>query len=195
MLLIIDNYDSFTYNLVHYLGELGEDTIVKRNDSIRVEDALEMGANGIVLSPGPCTPDKAGICLELIKRASGQAPILGVCLGHQSIAQAFGAKIIRANTPMHGKPSFITHKNRGIFQGLPANFKAIRYHSLVVDPLTLPKTLEVSAVSENEVIMGIAHTKHPIFGVQFHPESIDTECGHLLLSNFIAETKNWSISR
>ena len=195
MLLIIDNYDSFTYNLVHYLGELGEDTIVKRNDSIRVEDALEIGANGIVLSPGPCTPDKAGICLELIKRASGQAPILGVCLGHQSIAQAFGAKIIRANTPMHGKPSFITHKNRGIFQGLPANFKAIRYHSLVVDPATLPKTLEVSAVSENKVIMGIAHTKHPIFGVQFHPESIDTESGHLLLSNFIAETKNWSISR
>ncbi|MGA0315349.1 MAG: anthranilate synthase component II [Alphaproteobacteria bacterium] len=195
MLLIIDNYDSFTYNLVHYLGELGEDTIVKRNDSIRVEEALEMGANGIVLSPGPCTPDKAGICLELIKRAAGQAPILGVCLGHQSIAQAFGAKIIRAINPMHGKPSFITHKNLGIFQGLPANFKAIRYHSLVIDPTTLPKTLEVSAVSDNRVIMGIAHTKYPIFGVQFHPESIDTESGHLLLSNFIAETRNWSASR
>ena len=119
MLLIIDNYDSFTYNLVHYLGELGEETIVERNDAIGVEDALAMGANGIVLSPGPCTPDKAGICLELIKKASGQTPILGVCLGHQSIAQALGAKIVRANTPKHGKPSFITHNNRGIFQGLP----------------------------------------------------------------------------
>ncbi|MEC9022537.1 MAG: aminodeoxychorismate/anthranilate synthase component II [Pseudomonadota bacterium] len=195
MLLIIDNYDSFTYNLVHYLGELGEETIVKRNDAIGVEDALAMGANGIVLSPGPCTPDKAGICLELVKRASGQTPILGVCLGHQSIAQAFGAKIVRASTPKHGKPSFITHNNRGVFEGLPTSFKAIRYHSLVIDPTTVPKTLEVSAESEDTVIMGIAHTKYPIFGVQFHPESIDTESGHLLLSNFIIRARDWSGSR
>ena len=195
MLLIIDNYDSFTYNLVHYLGELGEKTIVKRNDAISVEDALAIKANGIVLSPGPCTPDEAGICLELVKKSSGQTPILGVCLGHQSIAQAFGAKIVRASTPKHGKPSFINHNNRGIFQGLPTNFKAIRYHSLIVDPMTLPKTLEVSAESEDTAIMGIAHTKYPIFGVQFHPESIDTESGHVLLSNYITETRNWSVSR
>ncbi len=189
MLLIIDNYDSFTYNLVHYLGELGAKTVVKRNDALSANDAIAMRPDGIVLSPGPCDPDKAGICLELAGRAAPEIPILGVCLGHQAISQAFGAKIIRADVPMHGKPSAIHHTDTGLFKGLPQKFRAIRYHSLIVERKTLPESLTVTAETEDGTIMGISHKEFPVFGVQFHPESIDTASGHALLSNFIDLTR------
>ncbi len=185
MYLLIDNYDSFTYNLVHYLGELGADVVVKRNDAVRADEALMLGARGLVISPGPCDPDKAGICLELIKKAAGRLPILGVCLGHQAIGQAFGGKVVRAPAPMHGKVSVMTHNGDGIFAGIPSPFRATRYHSLIVERETLPACFEVTSETEDGVIMGLAHRSLPIYGVQFHPESIASEHGHRLLKNFL----------
>jgi anthranilate synthase component 2 len=185
MLLLIDNYDSFTYNLVHYLGELGAETAVFRNDALTVDDALALSPDAIVLSPGPCDPDQAGICVELIKKTRGKIPILGVCLGHQSIAQAFGADIVRADRPVHGKPSKIVHDGSGLFHGLPEDFEAIRYHSLTVDPNTVPAMLTINARTNDDVVMGISHNQWPVYGVQFHPESIDTEHGHTILENFL----------
>lgn len=192
MLLIIDNYDSFTYNLVHFLGELGAATEVRRNDALSVDDAMAMAPDAIVLSPGPCDPDKAGICLDLVRRACDSIPILGVCLGHQSIAQAMGARIERAPVPMHGKPSLIRHNGDGLFRGLPDPYTAIRYHSLIVASETIPEDVEITARTDDGVIMGLAHKTKPVYGVQFHPESIDTEHGHRLLENFLDLTREWS---
>ncbi len=184
MFLLIDNYDSFTYNLWHYLGELGAEVVVKRNDALSVSDALGLKPQGIVISPGPSDPDHAGICLELITRA-GRIPILGVCLGHQAIGQAFGGKVVRAPVPMHGKISQIRHTGAGVFKNLPNPFPATRYHSLIVERASLPKILEVTAETEDGLIMGLAHRERPVFGVQFHPESIASEGGHDLLKNFL----------
>ena len=185
MFLLIDNYDSFTYNLYHYLGELGAETTVYRNDSLSTEAALALDPQAVILSPGPCDPDRAGICLELIARAPHELPILGVCLCHQSIGQAFGGAVVRAPKPMHGKISRISHGQRGIFAGLPSPFAATRYHSLMVAADSLPDCLQVTATSEDGVIQGLEHRERPIFGVQFHPESIATEHGHTLLRNFL----------
>ena len=185
MLLLIDNYDSFTYNLFHYLGELGADVTVKRNDEISVADALALKADAIVLSPGPCTPNEAGICLELIEKAAGSVPILGVCLGHQSIGQVYGGKVVRANEPMHGKLSRIHHTGKSVFRGLNNDFEATRYHSLTIEPSSLPADLEVTAQTEDGTIMGVMHKRFPVHGVQFHPESIASEHGHQLLQNFL----------
>jgi anthranilate synthase component 2 len=185
MLLLIDNYDSFTYNLVHYLGELGARTKVVRNDALSVADALAMAPEAFVISPGPCDPDRAGICLELVRQAAGKVPILGVCLGHQAIAQAFGAKIVRAERVMHGKLSPISHDGTGVFGGLPSPFAATRYHSLCALQHSLPDSLVVNARSDDGVIMGIRHKSLPVHGVQFHPESIETAQGHHLLRNFL----------
>ena len=188
MYVLIDNYDSFTYNLVHFLGELGAEVSVFRNDSITPEKILRLSPSGIILSPGPCDPSKAGICLETIKMAAGTIPILGVCLGHQSIGQAFGAKIVRAPTLMHGKLSKIFHDEIEIFSGLKRPFVATRYHSLMVSEEGLPSVLRVTARTEDGVIMGLRHEHFPIFGVQFHPESIASEHGHDLLKNFLQIT-------
>jgi anthranilate synthase component 2 len=185
MLLLIDNYDSFTYNLFHYLGELGEEVVVKRNDQINVQDALAMSPQSIVLSPGPCDPDRAGICLALINTAAGRVPILGVCLGHQAIGQAYGGKIVRAPQPMHGKLSAIHHTGKSVFRGLEDGFPATRYHSLVIDRATLPPVLEITAETDDGIIMGVMHKTHPVHGVQFHPESIASAHGHALLQNFL----------
>lgn len=185
MYLLIDNYDSFTYNLFHYLGELGAEVAVRRNDAVSAEEALALDPAGIILSPGPCDPDKAGICLQLIEEAAGKVPLLGVCLGHQAIGQAFGGKVVRAPAPMHGKVSRILHQGRGLFEGLPSPLEATRYHSLTIDPDSLPAALEVTAESEDGVIMGLAHRELPLHGVQFHPESIASEHGHRLLANFL----------
>ena len=185
MILLIDNYDSFTYNLFHYLGELGQPVNVVRNDSISAADAMKLCPDSIVLSPGPCDPDKAGVCLELIRMAADSIPILGVCLGHQAIGQAFGGRIVRAPKPMHGKLSRIHHTGTSIFRGLEDGFLATRYHSLVVDRASLPETLEITAETEDGVIMGLAHKRLPVHGVQFHPESIASEHGHRLLRNFL----------
>ena len=186
MILLIDNYDSFTFNLVHYLGELGATCVVRRNDVLTVDEALAMDPEAIVLSPGPCAPDQAGICLDLIHAAAGRLPLLGVCLGHQAIGQAFGGDVIRAPAPMHGKVSPISHDATGVFADLPTPFNATRYHSLTVDPATLPATLVANAHTADGVIMGLRHATHPIHGVQFHPESIASEHGHALLRNFLA---------
>ncbi len=186
MLLLIDNYDSFTYNLFHYLGILGVDVQVRRNDALGVADAMAMDPEAIVISPGPCDPDRAGICLELITAAAGRIPILGVCLGHQAIGQAFGGRVARAPVPMHGKLSRISHAGTGLFAGLPSPFTATRYHSLMVASDGLPECIEVTAESEDGVIQGLQHRDLPIYGVQFHPESIATEHGHQLLGNFLA---------
>lgn len=186
MLLLIDNYDSFTYNLVHFLGELGGETVVHRNDAITVEAALALEPDGIVLSPGPCDPDKAGICLDLIDAAAGKVPILGVCLGHQAIGQAFGGKVVRAPELMHGKTSGIRHSGLGVMADLPSPIRMTRYHSLTVERESLPDCLEVTAETGNGMIMGLRHRRLPIHGVQFHPESIASEQGHKLLGNFIA---------
>ena len=188
MYVLIDNYDSFTYNLVHFLGELGAEVAVFRNDSTTPENILRLSPSGIILSPGPCDPSKAGICLETIKMAAGTIPILGVCLGHQSIGQAFGAKIVRAPTLMHGKLSKIFHDEIEIFSGLKRPFVATRYHSLMVSEEGLPSVLRVTARTEDGVIMGVKHEHFPIFGVQFHPESIASEHGHDLLKNFLQIT-------
>ena len=185
MFLLIDNYDSFTYNLWHYLGELGAEVQVWRNDALSVEQALALNPEGIVISPGPCDPDRAGICLELIKAAAGKVPLFGVCLGEQAMGQACGGTVIRAPKPMHGKVDLIHHDGTGCFAGLPSPFKATRYHSLVVDRDSLPDCLHVSAWSEDGLIMGLTHTELPLWGVQFHPESIETEHGHAMLKNFI----------
>ncbi|MFT4090392.1 MAG: aminodeoxychorismate/anthranilate synthase component II [Asticcacaulis sp.] len=186
MILVIDNYDSFTYNLVHYLAELGAETKVYRNDALSVQDALALKPQAILLSPGPCAPDQAGICLPLLRAAPDDLPILGVCLGHQSIGQAFGGDVVRAKTLMHGKTSQISHSDVGLFKGLPDPFTATRYHSLAVKRETLPDELEVTAWTEDGEIMGLQHRTRPIHGVQFHPESIATEGGHQLLSNFLS---------
>lgn len=185
MILLIDNYDSFTYNLVHYFGELGADIEVHRNDTLTVDEVLARKPQAIVLSPGPCDPDKAGICLELVERAAGKIPIFGVCLGHQTIGQVFGGKVIRAPLCMHGKMSRISHDGKGVFEGLPQDFEATRYHSLTLDPDQIPDCLEVTARADDGVIMGIRHKDMPIYGVQFHPESIASEHGHDILANFM----------
>ena len=185
MLLLIDNYDSFTYNLFHYLGQLVAEVVVKRNDEISAGEALAMKPEAIVLSPGPCTPNEAGICLELIAKANGTLPILGVCLGHQAIGQVYGGKVVRAPAPMHGKLSRIHHTGKSVFRGLNNDFLATRYHSLTIAPESMPAALEVTATSEDGVIMGVMHKTHPVHGVQFHPESIASENGHALLQNFL----------
>lgn len=186
MLLLIDNYDSFTYNLVHYLGELGADVVVRRNDALTVQDAMGMNPAGIVLSPGPCDPDQAGICLALTHAAAEtRTPLLGVCLGHQTIGQAFGGHVVRCHEIVHGKMGTMHHSGQGVFAGLPSPFLATRYHSLVVDRATLPDTLEITAWLEDGTIMGLRHKTLPIEGVQFHPESIASEHGHALLKNFL----------
>jgi anthranilate synthase component 2 len=185
MILVIDNYDSFTYNLVHYLAELGAETVVRRNDALTVQDAFAMKPQAVLLSPGPCAPDQAGICLPLLRGAPEGLAILGVCLGHQAIGQAMGGDVVRAKTLMHGKTSPIRHAGRGLFKGLPDPFTATRYHSLAVARDTLPAELEVTAWTEDGEIMGLQHRTRPIHGVQFHPESIATEHGHQLLANFL----------
>ncbi len=185
MLMLIDNYDSFTYNLMHFLGELGAEVTVKRNDAITVDEVLAAAPEAVVMSPGPCDPDRAGICLEMVERGAGHVPLLGVCLGHQAVGQAFGGRIARAPYVMHGKMSAIHHNGEGVFAGLPDPFEATRYHSLVVEREGLPDCLEVTAETDDGVIMGIAHRELPIHGVQFHPESIASEHGHALLRNFL----------
>lgn len=190
MFLLIDNYDSFTYNLWHYFGELGAEVEVRRNDMLSADEAMAMNPEGIILSPGPCDPDQAGICLELIEKAAGKLPIFGVCLGHQSIAQAFGAKIVRSPAPMHGKISAITHTNTGVFKDIPSPLNVTRYHSLTIDPASVPDCLNVTSRSEDGVIMGIQHKELDIHGVQFHPESIKSEHGHQLLKNFLEHSKS-----
>jgi anthranilate synthase component 2 len=185
MLLLIDNYDSFTYNLFHYLGELGAKVAVKRNDELTADEALAMKPEAIVLSPGPCTPNEAGICLDLIRKADGRMPILGVCLGHQAIGQIYGGTIVRAPEPMHGKVSRIHHTGKSVFRGLNNDFEATRYHSLTIAPDSVPASLEVTATSSDGVIQGVMHKTHPVHGVQFHPESIASETGHALLQNFL----------
>jgi len=186
MILLIDNYDSFTFNLYHFLGDVGARCEVWRNDKLTVEQALAMAPEAIVLSPGPCTPHEAGICLDLIAAAAGKIPLLGVCLGHQSIGQAFGGDVIRAPEPMHGKVSTITHTGTDILAGLPSPFSATRYHSLIVDRATLPDALVPTAWTDDGIIMAMHHRTLPIFGVQFHPESIASEHGHEILANFLA---------
>jgi anthranilate synthase component II len=192
MILLIDNYDSFTFNLFHYLGGLGADVAVHRNDKITVNDVLAADPEAIVLSPGPRTPNDAGICLDLIKQAAPTIPIFGVCLGHQAIGQVFGGDVVRAPVPMHGKLSEVKHKGQSVFRGINGPFKATRYHSLVVDRKNIPQELSVTAETEDGLVMGLAHTKLPVHGVQFHPESIASEHGHLILRNFLELTADWN---
>jgi anthranilate synthase component II len=189
VLVLIDNYDSFTYNLFHFLGELGAETRVFRNDELTPAEVLALKPAGIVLSPGPCTPNEAGICLDLIAAANGSVPILGVCLGHQAIGQAYGGEVVRAPVPMHGKLSTVHHTGKSVFRGLNNDFQATRYHSLTIAPESMPAGLEVTARSDDGVIMGVMHKKHPVHGVQFHPESIASEQGHALLKNFLDMTR------
>lgn len=192
MLLLIDNYDSFTYNLVQFLGDLGAHTEVWRNDALSVEQALARRPDGIVLSPGPCDPDKAGICLDLIRAAAGRVPLLGVCLGHQAIGQAFGGQVVRAPKVMHGKTDAIRHTGQGLMAGLPDPLTVTRYHSLVVARDSLPDTLEITAETDDGIIMGLQHRTLPVHGVQFHPESIASQEGHALLRNFLTLTERRS---
>jgi anthranilate synthase component 2 len=192
MIILIDNYDSFTFNLVHYLGGLGAEVVVHRNDKISAAEVLAAGPEAIVLSPGPCTPNEAGICLDLIHEAAATIPILGVCLGHQAIGQAFGGKVVRAPVPVHGKLSEMSHGGRGLFRGINGRFRATRYHSLVVDRKSLPATLEVTAETDDRLIMGLSHRELPVHGVQFHPESIASEHGHVLLKNFLDLAAEWN---
>ena len=190
MLLLIDNYDSFTYNLVHYLGELGAEIIVRRNDALDVQKAMAMQPAGILLSPGPCDPDQAGICLALTAAAAEtQVPLMGVCLGHQTIGQAFGGRVVRAGEIVHGKMGHIRHEGKGVFAGLPSPLEATRYHSLVVERESLPACLEITAELADGTIMGLSHRTLPIHGVQFHPESIASQHGHALLQNFLNELR------
>jgi len=188
LLLLLDNYDSFTYNLFHYLGELGGEVVVHRNDALSADDLMALRPSAIVISPGPCNPDKAGVSLDLVRAAASVCPILGVCLGHQTIAQAFGGNIIPAPDIMHGKTSPILHEESGLFQDLPSPFTATRYHSLIAEAASLPDCLEVTAKTEDGTIMGLRHRSLPVFGVQFHPESIETQHGHRLLQNFLRMT-------
>ena len=190
MLLMIDNYDSFTWNLVQYLGELGEEVHTVRNDALSVAQLIELRATRLVVSPGPCTPDEAGISVESIRTMAGQIPILGVCLGHQAIGRAFGGRVLRAQTVMHGKTSIIHHDQRGVFQGLPSQFQVMRYHSLAIERATLPECLEISAWTDDGEIMGVRHREFPIEGVQFHPESLASEHGHAMLRNFLKFTSS-----
>ena len=193
-LLVIDNYDSFTYNLVQFLGDLGADSTVRRNDKITLEEIAALAPEAIVLSPGPGTPDDAGICLSVIDRFGGTIPMLGVCLGHQAIGQAMGGDVIRAPHLMHGKTSPISHEGKGIFRGLNSGFEATRYHSLIVKPETLPDVLEVTARTDDGLIMGLQHRTKPIHGVQFHPESIASENGHALLQNFLNIARDFNVA-
>jgi len=189
VILLIDNYDSFTYNLVHFLGELGAETEVHRNDKLSVGEAMSKRPEAIVISPGPCDPDRAGICLDLIRAAAdARVPLFGVCLGHQAIGQAFGGRIVRAPQLMHGKVDAVEHSGKGVFRGLPSPLMATRYHSLTIDPASFPAVLEVTATSADGTIMGLQHRELPIHGVQFHPESIATAHGHDILRNFLAIT-------
>jgi anthranilate synthase component II len=192
MVVLIDNYDSFTFNLVHYLGVLGADVTVHRNDKVAVKDILAGKPNAIVLSPGPCTPNEAGICLDLIKKAAPITPILGVCLGHQAIGQAFGGAVVRAPAPVHGKLSEVRHQGAGVFRGINGSFKATRYHSLVVERDTMPDALSVTAETDDRLVMGLSHRTLPVHGVQFHPESIASEHGHLILKNFLELAAQWN---
>lgn len=185
MFVLIDNYDSFTYNLYHYLGEIGAESVVYRNDAISPDEVMAMEPEGIVLSPGPCTPSEAGICLDLIAKASGRIPILGVCLGHQAIGQAFGGRVVRAPMPLHGKLSSVSHRNSDVFETLPSPFNVTRYHSLLLDRDSLPGELEITAETDDGLVMGLHHRDKPLYGVQFHPESIASEYGHELLANFV----------
>jgi len=194
MIVLIDNYDSFTFNLVHVLGELGAEVRVHRNDKITSAAVIAADPDAIVLSPGPCTPKEAGICLELIAAASRTIPMLGVCLGHQAIGDAFGGRVVRAPVPVHGKLSQIRHSGRGMFRGINAPFAATRYHSLVVEPASLPRELTVTAETPDGLIMGLAHTTLPVHGVQFHPESIASEHGRLILQNFLDIAACWNAS-
>ena len=190
MLLMIDNYDSFTWNLVQYLGELGEEVHTVRNDALSVAQLVDLRATRLVVSPGPCTPDEAGVSVESIRTLAGKIPILGVCLGHQAIGRAFGGRVLRAQTVMHGKTSIIHHDQRGVFEGLPAQFRVMRYHSLAIERKTLPDCLEISAWTEDGEIMGVRHREFPVEGVQFHPESLASEHGHAMLRNFIKFTQS-----
>ena len=192
MIYLIDNYDSFTFNLVHYFGELGAEVEVRRNDKVASGAVLDADPDAIVLSPGPCTPKEAGICLDLIGKAAQTIPILGVCLGHQAIGDAFGGKVVRAPTQVHGKLSEIRHNGSGVFRGINAPFQATRYHSLVVERASMPRELDVTAETEDGVVMGLAHSELPVHGVQFHPESIASEHGHLLLKNFLDIAAAWN---
>jgi len=192
MIVLIDNYDSFTFNLVHYLGTLGAGVVVHRNDKVSTDDVMATDPEAIVLSPGPCTPDQAGICLDLIRTASPTVPILGVCLGHQAIGQAFGGAVVRAPEPVHGKLSVINHDGTGVFRGLDTPFRATRYHSLVVDRATVPDDLTVTAETADHLVMGVAHTRRAVHGVQFHPESIASEHGFMILKNFLDIAAQWN---
>ena len=192
MIVLIDNYDSFAFNLVHYLGELGAEVAVHRNDKVTPDDVVAADPDAIVLSPGPCTPNEAGICLDLIGKASATIPMLGVCLGHQAIGQAFGGTVVRAPSPVHGKLSEIRHQPKGVFLGIEGPFKATRYHSLVVDRASLPIELAVTAETDDGLIMGLEHAELPVHGVQFHPESIASDHGHRILKNFLDLAATWN---
>jgi len=194
MIVLIDNYDSFAFNLVHYFGELGADVEVHRNDKVTVGAILAAAPDALVLSPGPCTPKEAGICLELIAAASSTVPILGVCLGHQAIGDAFGGKVVRAPVPVHGKLSEIRHRGTGVFRGINAPFQATRYHSLVVERDSMPADLTITAETDDGLVMGLAHSRLPVHGVQFHPESIASQHGHLMLKNFLDIAEAWNRS-
>jgi anthranilate synthase component 2 len=192
MIVLIDNYDSFTFNLVHYLGGLGADVVVFRNDKISADDVVASQPEAIVLSPGPCTPNEAGICLDLVAKASATIPMLGVCLGHQAIGQAFGGKVVRAPVQVHGKLSQIRTHGTGVFRGINAPFQATRYHSLIVDRASLPREFAVNAETDDKLVMGMSHQSLPTHGVQFHPESIASENGHLILKNFLDLAADWN---
>jgi anthranilate synthase component 2 len=192
MIVLVDNYDSFTFNLVHYFGELGADVVVHRNNKVTSREVVTADPEAIVLSPGPCTPKEAGICLDLIAHAAETIPILGVCLGHQAIGDAFGGKVVRAPVPVHGKLSEIRHQGGGIFRGINAPFKATRYHSLVVERDSIPSELAVTADTEDGLVMGLSHSRLPVHGVQFHPESIASDHGHLMLKNFLDIAATWN---
>jgi anthranilate synthase component 2 len=192
MIVLIDNYDSFTFNLFHYLGGLGANVVVHRNDKVTVDEVMASDPDAIVLSPGPCTPNEAGICLDLIGKTAEKIPLLGVCLGHQAIGQALGGKVVRAPVPVHGKLSDISHANNGVFRGINGPFKATRYHSLVVERDSLPRDLVVNAETGDRLVMGMMHARLPVHGVQFHPESIASEHGHLMLKNFLDLAADWN---
>jgi len=192
MIVLIDNYDSFAFNLVHYLGELGADVVVHRNDKVTPDAVVAADPDAIVLSPGPCTPNEAGICLDLIEEACATIPILGVCLGHQAIGQAFGGTVVRAPTPVHGKLSEIRHEAKGVFRGINGPFQATRYHSLVVERTSLPGDLTITAETGDRLVMGLSHAKLPVHGVQFHPESIASNHGHRILKNFLDLAAAWN---
>jgi anthranilate synthase component II len=192
MIVLIDNYDSFTFNLFHYLSGLGAKVVVHRNDKIAADEVVAADPDAIVLSPGPCTPNDAGICLELITKASVTIPTFGVCLGHQAIGQVFGGEVVRAPMPVHGKLSLIKHKGAGVFRGINGPFQATRYHSLVIDRASMPTELAVTAETDDRLVMGLAHNKLPVHGVQFHPESIASEHGHLILRNFLDLAAAWN---